>query len=90
MKYILAYLLMTVPVAAQQQCGDVAGVSELLATRYGEQVAIIAVSDGAVFQIWGNPQSGTWTIVRLDPTGMACVMAYGGGGFETFPIGAPT
>lgn len=64
--------------AAQPACGPRAAIIEKLVQKYSEGPVGIGVQNaGALFEIWRNRETGSWTILRTSPRGMSCVMAAG-------------
>ena len=72
----------------QVQCGDHKELSAVLREKYGESVrgAGAAVGGEAVFSVWVNPRTETWTITVRDVSGQFCVVAVGEG-WQTLPLG---
>ncbi len=65
---------------AQMACGTRDSVVAKLGEKYGE----IRRGGGlagptAIFEIWASEATGTWTILKTSPDGMACIMAVGDG-----------
>jgi hypothetical protein len=76
---------LAVPAAAQQyrNCAPRAVVIERLATGYSETRQNIGLgSQGAVVEVFANPDTGTWTITVTSPAGVTCLVA-SGQSFET-------
>ena len=68
------------PSAAQGICGDRAAMVERLKRIYGESRQGAGLSGGtALFEIWANCRTGTWTILKTLPKGTACLKGSGGG-----------
>lgn len=68
------------PAVAQQNCGGAADMSAWLTTEYGE----VIVGEGeaqsnVILAMWGNAETGPWTITARLSDGRLCVMASGGG-----------
>ncbi len=82
---VLAALALSMPVAAnaQQQCAPREAVIEMLADQYGESRHVIGMTeDGLVMEVFGNTDSGTWTLTITRPDGLTCFVA-AGQSFET-------
>lgn len=86
-------VLISVPAAAQQrQCTDDYGeLRATLETQFGE-FPVFAALDGSEgmtpgFQLFGNPETETWTLVRIGPR-TACIVA-SGVGYEVSDIEIP-
>lgn len=66
------------PALAQESCNKHAVVADRLETLFGETVIGRGLqSEVSLFEIWRSTETGTWTILRLNPDGVACVMATG-------------
>jgi hypothetical protein len=48
---------------------------ETLGRKYSEKLAGSGITDGMLTQLYKSPKS--WTIIILNPNGMACTIAYG-------------
>lgn len=82
----LALLAGCSPSFAQENCAPTEAVYEKLETDFKEQRAFIAMSNqGAMFEIWANVDSDSWTLVVTGPDGISCVPAFGAG-WESIPI----
>lgn len=76
----LAALLAILPTAtlAQDQCGPIEGVLSFLAQEYGELAIGGGLTPaGSLMQVLTNPDTGTWTFVRITADGVACLLASG-------------
>lgn len=75
-----ALSLAAIPAAgAELPCGPRPVIAETLATEFGETpVATGVAASGARVEIFAAA-SGSWTLVVLMPTGLACVVAAGEG-----------
>lgn len=63
--------------------------SEIIAeldADYGETPRGIGMSGQAVVEIWASVTTGTWTILRTTPDGVACALATGEGWTEFGPV----
>ncbi|MBK8909143.1 MAG: hypothetical protein IPM60_15040 [Rhodospirillales bacterium] len=86
---LAAAVALATPATAQQQCGGAADMSAWLSGEYGEAVVGQGVNEtGVVMQMWGNAETGTWTITALLPDGQLCLLA-AGGGFEVPAVRPP-
>lgn len=77
----LAGLFLTLDVRAESQptCGMYKDILEWFRLSYGEEpVSIGLASNGSVIQVLRS-EEGTWTIVMVQPNGIACLMAAGEG-----------
>ena len=63
---------------AQVACGTRDSVVAKLGDKYGEvrRGGGLAGST-AIFEIWASEATGTWTILKTSPDGMACIIAVG-------------
>ena len=77
---LLAAVLMAGTAQAQNPCGSrEQGVTDL-ANRFGErQVAIGLSQRGAIFEVWANVETGTFTVLHSTPDGQACMVDAGEG-----------
>ncbi len=70
--------------AAQMACGSYDRMQEQLIQRYEEaRVGRGLGSSTVLIEVWASETTGTWTILKVYTTGMACVMA-SGEGWEIF------
>lgn len=70
------------PPAAQAQiaCGARDSVVRNLGEKYGEVRRGGGLTGStAIYEIWASEDTGSWTILKTTPNGMACVMAVGEG-----------
>ena len=81
---LVAAFFLTAPAAAQViprtvrvPCSGPDGLPDLLARDYGESVAEQGIADGALVQLWRNPETGSWTILMIRPDGMVCALVSG-------------
>lgn len=70
--------LLASPAMAQQVCLPEPQIEAGLSQRYGETVFDTIEDEQGVWELWGNPESGTWT-VTLTRDGTTCVMRAGEG-----------
>jgi hypothetical protein len=61
------------------QCGPKQMVTEQLGERYGEVTFASGIVIDNSVKFFGNPQTGTWSMVVIRPDGLACVIAIGEG-----------
>ena len=65
---------------AQMACGTRDSIVERLGEKYGEVWRGGGLSGPtAIFEIWASEATGTWTIMKTTPDGIACIMAVGDG-----------
>ena len=89
LKPFVIALAMTVPTPAnaQMQCADYKEIVKTFADKYGEAVVYVMKSnDGSVVVLLANVETGTWTRVVSNGSGMLCVDGYGTG-FKAAPQG---
>ena len=81
MKIIIAAALAALfacPAYAQRNCGPRDDVRARLAEGYGEtRQAVGLVSNGALMEIYGSLETGSWTLTLTQPNGLTCLMASG-------------
>ena len=78
---------------AEPTCGLHATMIMKLDLQYGESRHGIGLSGpGSAFEIWANDETGSWTILKVYPSGQACWMASGEGWEVDPPVppGKPT
>ena len=78
---VIVLCLMASPIHAQPaQCAERAGVVEALKAKYGEVQVMMGKQDGgsdAIVEIFSNPITGTWTVLRSNMAGVTCLLASG-------------
>ncbi len=79
------------PVAhAQLSCGDRKSMVEQLSRAYGEaRKGAGLAGQTALFEIWASNATGTWTILKTTPNGVACVIAVGENWHDNRPVFTP-
>jgi hypothetical protein len=82
MKKALCILLLTsgmiAPAAAEVvQCGPKQAVAAQLAERFGEVPIVSGISLNNSMKFFGNPRTGSWSMIFIRPDGVACVLATG-------------
>lgn len=66
--------------APAPMCGSYDELRVMLDRRFGERPASSGLADdGTVMQVFASAGAGTWTMVSIDPSGKACVLATGEG-----------
>lgn len=66
------------PALAEPQCGPTGAVLQWLSESHGEHMhARGFVQSGEMFGVFGNTESGTWTIVIVRGDGTTCLIAAG-------------
>jgi hypothetical protein len=76
---LLLLAALSAPGEPTNNCGPKQAVSDALATQFGEFAFASGVSVSNSVKFFGNPQTGTWTLVVVQPDGMACIVALGDG-----------
>ena len=62
----------------QGVCAKRDDVVEKLGAKYGERLAGRGiVSSTMIFELYASNETGTWTLLRTDTTGISCVMMTG-------------
>ena len=83
MKQLLSAVAMLVafggPAVAQSTCGLHASMIMKLDLKYGEVRLGIGMGPSNLFELWASEATGTWTILEVFASGMACVRAAGEG-----------
>ena len=63
---------------AQSACGDRNAMVEQLSRTYGEaRKGAGLAGQTALFEVWTSNDTGSWTILKTSPNGIACVIAAG-------------
>jgi hypothetical protein len=74
-------LATTAPVYAQTQCGPLDQVYEVLSNKYDERRIGLGLAAQGIVEVWVNSETGSFTILGVTPSGMACLLT-SGEGFE--------
>ncbi len=85
-------MLATAPPAAHAQlsCGDRTAMVEQLSRAYGEaRKGAGLAGQTALFEIWASDVTGTWTILKTSPNGIACLIAAGENWRDELPVFTP-
>ncbi len=85
-------MLATAPPAAHAQsgCGDRNAMVEQLSRTYGEMRKGAGLAgQTALFEVWASNATGTWTILKTTPNGIACVIAVGENWHDDRPVFTP-
>ena len=79
------------PLAAQSTCDIHSNMILELDLKYGEGRLGIGMGRSNLFELWASAETGSWTILEVFPSGMACVRAAGEGWMVDPPAvpGAP-
>ncbi len=71
---------------AQMSCGDRNAMVEQLSRGYGEvRKGAGLVGQTALFEVWASDVTGTWTILKTSPNGIACLIAAGENWIDDLP-----
>ncbi|SDY55084.1 hypothetical protein [Citreimonas salinaria] len=96
MKSLIAAFVVTLfatSAIAQSGCVPHADAMEVRAgTHSEERIGMGLSANGTLMEIWANHDTGTWTILRVLPSGIACIAELGSHFmlYEVTPGGAPT
>lgn len=72
------FIFAAAPAFAQgQYCGARNAIVDELATSYGETKVSGGISAGTLIEVFANRETGSWTILRTHPNGVACGVAAG-------------
>lgn len=75
---VAALAAMAAPASAQTICMGYADAVSDLQTKHGEAITITGLAEGGnVIAMFANPDTGTWTMIVVHPTGLACYLAHG-------------
>jgi len=79
MKALALSLMIAFPAAAQgNNCAERPQVLERLSGTYGETRRSIGIAaSNQVVEVFGNEDTGTWTITVTLPSGLTCLVAAG-------------
>jgi len=85
--YTLLLLALLIPAQLNMPCGDRDEMVSRLSTVYGEHRVGMGLSGPQImFELFRNPVSRTWTILRTAPNGTSCFVV-SGFSWEVFPDG---
>jgi len=73
------------PAYAQERCISTQDGYKILEEQYGEQRLFVGQFDGSLLEVFGNPETKSWSLVLTHPDGISCQLA-NGQGFETIPL----
>jgi hypothetical protein len=95
MKALLPLLFVAMPAFAESLPDNCAqdGLAVMVAKldhEYGESRAATMLNrkSGAIVNLYGNVDTGSWTVLSTFPDGVTCLDG-AGIGFQSFPMGAP-
>jgi hypothetical protein len=80
--WLLAWLLVTGPAAAQQvdgpTCNHHGDLVEILKSTYAEEPDALGLQgNGHLLEVFVSRKTGSWTIVSTQPDGTSCIIAAG-------------
>lgn len=74
-RYIaIAAILFCTSAEAHQRCGMYAQIKAGLENVYSERLVARWNGEAYLTEIWGNAETGTWTLVHTKSDGTACVI----------------
>lgn len=77
----LIFALCATPVAAQTPCNSTTAIHDRLANVFQESRSATGIVEGSeqtyLLEIWGNEQTGTFTVLMTYPNGLSCVVTAG-------------
>ena len=80
MNTIFSVALMASTATAPIYCDSADAITARLAAKYGEQLLItMALGGPASVRLYINIETGTWSLVTVDPKGKGCMPASGTG-----------
>jgi hypothetical protein len=66
------------PTPDRPACGEYRQLRAMLAERFGEEPTSAGLAEnGTIMQVFASATAATWTMVKVDATGRACVFAVG-------------
>ena len=66
------------PAYQQPVCGEYRELRTMLADRFGEEPASAGLAEnGTILEVFASATAATWTLVKVEATGRACVFAVG-------------
>ena len=84
---VVALLMLAWPVFAQTEpCGPRDEmISALTGEKWGERFIANGIGQTEITEMWGNTETGTWTVTGTDANGRTCIRA-AGQGFQVEPF----
>ncbi len=74
----LIALVLLASTAEAQSCAPRAAIVERLSEKYGEARQVQGLEGrGGIFEVWGNPDTGSWTATLTLVNGQMCIVGYG-------------
>ena len=74
---LLSLGMITPAVAESVQCGPKLAIAKQLSERFGEVPIVSGISMSSSMKFFGNPRTGSWSLILIKPNGVACVVATG-------------
>ena len=72
--------------AGETLCADTAEARRVLAEKYGERPESAGIDPaGMLVEMWGNEETGTWTLMATEAGGETCILAAGNGFVRAAP-----
>lgn len=76
----LGAVITAIPAHAQD-CAQRDQVTSRLALEFSEQLTAgglnAATGEGSIVEVWTSPETGTFTVIATDATGLSCILATG-------------
>ena len=69
---------------AAPQCADADKIIGGLVAKYHESGLLELMAENSKFQLFGNPETGSWSLLAFQPNGQACIIL---GGTSIEPMG---
>lgn len=81
-KLLITFLVVTscasAPAMANRHCGTIEEVEAIIVEQYEETKLISMLqSENALYEIWINEDTSTWTALLKRPDGSSCIIASG-------------
>lgn len=84
---LVALVASCAPAYAQENCAPTPKVYEILAGQFQEQRMFLGLTEhGAMVEMWGNPETDTWSLIITRPDGISCAPAVGVGFEFRLPV----
>lgn len=65
------------PLLVALACAGHGTMVESLADKYGEQKTGAGLTGQQVMEVYANEETGTWTVLMVNASGLACMVAAG-------------
>lgn len=73
---------------AETNCASTGDVYQILDQKFQEQRIFVGATPDGLIEVWGNPNTDTWTMIATAPNGVSCLLG-DGVGFEAIIPGDP-